>query len=88
MRELTAYLVKASIGVLAGAASAYVSVLAHWALTIPLAAGVYLLVTYATLGLIRRDNPHLTGRRAWTLAVGAYSTVWLTCWLLFYNLIT
>ncbi|MEN3048218.1 MAG: hypothetical protein ABDH63_05500 [Candidatus Caldarchaeales archaeon] len=87
MRELKAYLVKSGVGVLAGAASAYLSVLAHWALAVLMAAGVYLLVTYVTLGPVRRDNPHLTGRRAWTLAVGAYSTVWLTCWLLFYNLL-
>ncbi|MCS7118241.1 MAG: hypothetical protein NZ957_05605 [Thaumarchaeota archaeon] len=87
MRELTAYLVKTGLGAVTGAASAYVSVVAHWALTIPFAAAVYLAITYAMMGAVQRDNPHLSGRRRWTLAVGAYSTIWLMCWLLVYNLI-
>ncbi|MCS7094533.1 MAG: hypothetical protein NZ988_01810 [Thaumarchaeota archaeon] len=87
MREVIAYLIKTGMGAMTGALSAYISTVAHWAFAIPLAAGVYLAITYVTMNTVQRDNPHLSRRRRWTLAVGSYSAMWLMCMLLFYNLI-
>lgn len=87
MKELPVYLLKCGVAVLVGYVSALVTVMAHWAVTVPIAAAAYVAVTLALMGPLLRDEPNLTGRRAWTVGAGAYTAFWLLSWLAFYNML-
>lgn len=87
MRELPVYLLKCGVAVLVGYVSALVTLVTHWAVTVPIAVAAYVAVTMALMGPLLRDEPGMTNRRAWTVGAGAYTAFWLLSWLAFYNVL-
>jgi len=86
LREIHVYLLKCGVAVLTGYVSALISLTVSWLVTIPVAVGLYVAVTLATMRPLLNEAG-MTRRKAWSVGAGAYTAFWLLSLIAFYNLL-